>query len=448
MTDTTFDDDDERALPGECRDGYAWPAYGDYSFDRVPGTAARALGVELDRALPPATVPDGDYERVVVLLIDGYGWDRFQAGETPSLLSRATDAGETTAITSVYPSETAAAITALNTGQTPAEHGLLGWNLRLPSVDRTVQTLPFLTRPADDRRAAAAAAGADPTDPALSPTDDPRDLTAATDGAVDGADLFDGESVYERLAAAGVESHAVQPSSVAGGPYGERALAGATIHGVDSVAEFGLSIRRRLTAATAPTYLYAYWPNVDGAAHATGTRSDDYRAELAAVCGAVERELDRLPDATAEETLLVVTADHGHRHADPSAAVDLTDLPRVWGNLARHDDGRPVLPTGGPRNLHLHLQPGTEATVRGALADAAFEARVLDGDAAVDAGLFGDGSVSSKLRERVGDLVVVPKSVGVWIGEEPRKLGFVGHHGGQHPEEMYVPFLAVPLGAW
>jgi len=73
---------------------------------------------------------------------------------------------------------------------------------------------------------------------------------------------------------------------------------------------------------------------------------------------------------------------------------------------------------------------------------------VLDGDAAVDAGLFGDGPVSPKLRERVGDLVVVPKSVGVWIGEEPRKLGFVGHHGGQHPEEMYVPFLAVPLGAW
>lgn len=448
MTDTSFFDGGERALPGVRRDGYVWPAYDDYSFDRVPGTAARALGVDLDRALPPATVPDGDYERVVVLLVDGYGWDRFQAGERPSLLSRAATAGETTAITSVYPSETAAAITSLNTGRTPAEHGLLGWNLRLPTVDRTVQTLPFVTRPADDRRAAAAAAGEDPTVPELSPTDDPRDLTAATDGAVDGENLFDGRSVYERLGEAGVESHAIQPSRITGGPYGAQALAGATVHGVDSVAEFGLSIRRRLTAATQPTYVYAYWPAVDGAAHDAGTRSDEYAAELAAVCGAVERELDRLPDATAEETLLLVTADHGHRQSDPSAAVDLTTLPDVWGSLARHDDGRPVLPTGGPRNLHLHLQPGTEETVRAALSGADFEARVLSGERAVEAGLFGDGPVSPKLRERVGDLVVVPKSVGVWIDDERRKLEFVGQHGGQHPEEMSVPFLAAPVGSW
>jgi arylsulfatase A-like enzyme len=438
-------------LPGRVADGYAWPAYDRYSLDRVPGTAARALGVDLDRSLPTETVPAGDYQNVVVLLLDGYGWDRFQAGERPALLDRLTAAGETTPITSVYPTETAAAITSLNTGRTPAEHGLLGWNLRLPSVDRTVQTLPFLTRPADDARVAAAADGdnsTDPTAPSVPAETAPAELASVTDGAVDGTDLFDGRSVYERLGEAGVESHAIQPSRIVGGPYGEVATAGAQRHGVDSVAAFALSIRRRLAAATEPTYVYAYWPNVDSAAHDAGTRSDDYAAELAAVCAAVERELDRLDDATAAETLLVATADHGHRQSEPSAAVDLSAIPAVWENLARHDDGRPVLPTGGPRNLHLHVQPGRVETVRAALAAAPFDARILDDQTAIDDGLFGTGDVSPKLRERVGDLVVVPESVGVWFGDEQRKLDFVGQHGGQHPEETHVPFVATPLAEW
>ncbi len=57
-------------LPGRVADGYAWPAYDRCSLDRVPGTAARALGVDFDRSLPTGTVPDGDYQNVVVLLID------------------------------------------------------------------------------------------------------------------------------------------------------------------------------------------------------------------------------------------------------------------------------------------------------------------------------------------------------------------------------------------
>ena len=438
-------------LPGQVADGYAWPAYDSHSLDRVPGTAAAALGVEFDRSLPAAAVPDGDYQNVVVLLIDGYGWDRFQAGERPALLDRLAAAGETTPITSVYPTETAAAITSLNTGRTPAEHGLLGWNLRLPSVDRTVQTLPFLTRSADDARIAAAADGNDSTDPTAPsvPSETPSaPLTDVTDDAVDGTDLFDGRSVYERLGDAGVESHAIQPSRIVGGPYGEVATAGAQRHGVDSVAAFALSIRRQLAAATQPAYVYAYWPNVDSAAHDAGTRSGEYEAELAAVCAAVERELDRLDDTTAEETLLVATADHGHRQSTPSNAVDLSELPAVWEHLARHDDGRPVLPTGGPRNLHLHIQPGEVETVRTALAAAPFEARILDGQTAVDDGLFGAGAVSQKLRDRAGDLIVVPESVGVWFGDEQRKLDFVGQHGGQHPEELFVPFVATPLSAW
>ncbi len=437
--DTSGAFDDIEQLPGTERDGYVWPDYDERCLTHVPGTVGELLGVDVGPSLS-ADVFDQSYDNVVVVLVDGLGWDRFAALRTQmSLLDRLTAAGATETLTSVYPSETAAAITSLHTGRTPAEHGLLGWDLRLPAVDRTVQTLPFRTRPVDDANAARAGGGV--------AHEGSQDLGDATDGAVAGTDLFDGDTVYERLAAGGVDSRVVQPSSVVGGEYGEAATAGAVAEGVDSVAAFALAVRRRLERATDPTYVYAYWPNVDSAAHDEGTHSDSYDAELAAVCAALEREFDRLDETTAADTLCLLTADHGHRQSDPTAAVDLAAIPTVWDSLAAHDDGRPVLPTGGPRNVHLHLQPGTRDRVREALADAPFDARVLDGDRALSNGLFGPGPVSPKLEARVGDLVVVPREVGVWFGAESRKLDFVGQHGGQHPEEMYVPLVATPLDA-
>jgi hypothetical protein len=439
-------------LPGTERDGYVFPDYGGHCFARVPGTAAAALGADVGPSLPDGTLPDGDFERVVVLLVDGFGWDRFvDYRDGVPLLGSLDAGGRTTPITSVYPSETAAAITSLHTGRTPAEHGLLGWNLYLPEHDLTCETLPFRTRSVDDgwwHDGEQDDPGASVSGDDSAASTDCVDVAEATDGAVGGRDLFDGESVYERLAAAGVASHAVQPNSVEGGAYGEASMAGATTHGVGTVAEFALELRRQLTAADAPTYLYAYWPKVDGASHREGTTGDPYDAELAAVCHAVERELARVDPSVAAETLVVLTADHGHVNTPAADAVDVTGLPGVTEHLATHDDGRPIPPTGGPRNLHLHLDPDGVGQVRRTIDDADFAARVLTGREAIDSGLFGTGGVSPKLRERIGDLVVVPREVGAWFDGEVRKLAFVGNHGGQHPHEMYVPFVATSLADW
>lgn len=412
----------DETLPGDERDGYVFPEYEGRCIARVPGTAAASVGADVAPQLPAETVPDGSFEHVVICLLDGLGLERYREScDRYSFFDALSTVGRETPLTSVYPSETAAAVTTLHTGRTPAEHGLLGWNLRLPEADLTCQSLPFLTREAD--------------------YGETIDLGEATDGAVTGRDLFDGEAIYERLAAAGVESEVIIPGRITG-PHGDVATAGAGVETVNTVGEFGLRVRRRLAASDGPSYHYAYWPEIDGASHDEGTRSDAYEAELAAVAGALEREFARLDPATARETLVLVTADHGHHDADPGAAVDLTAYPEIWSNLATHADGRPVLPTGGPRNLQLHLADGTRETVRAAIRDAPFEARVLSGERAIESGLFGPGEVSPKLRARVGDLVVVPDRVNVWFDMEARKTEFVGTHGGQHPREMYVPFVA------
>ncbi len=442
-----YDDATRQELLRACsEDGYFRPDYGGYCFADVPKTVGDVLGTDIGRGLPHDVFQgvDTTVSNVVVLLIDGFGLDRYRelsgVAEAESdqgtqkgpantdqdhvvpLLSSLTTTGRVTPLTSIYPSETAAAMTSFHTGLTTAEHGLLAWNVLLPDHDLTIESLPFRTRGGDDPQ-------------------------TATGGSFTKEDLFEGTPVYERLKDHGVTSHAIQPASIVDGAYSTTVLAGAARTGYDSVGELAVTIRRRLEATEGRSYVYAYTGLIDGAAHAEGTTSDRYRAELEAVCGAVERELARVDPKLADDTLLLVTADHGHINTSPDQAIDLTDHGPIWSNLTRDDDGNRIPPTGGPRGVHLHLQDGTTTEVCDYL-ESTVDAQIASGKEALESGLFGSRDPIQLLRRRVGDVVISPRKQNVWYQGEARKLEFIGSHGGQSRAEMLVPFAAANLGSW
>jgi predicted AlkP superfamily pyrophosphatase or phosphodiesterase len=73
-------------------------------------------------------VRDGGVENVVALLVDGFGYEDWKRNRASNpFLSALTEHGTVTPLTSVYSSETAAALTTNHTGVQPVEHGLLGW---------------------------------------------------------------------------------------------------------------------------------------------------------------------------------------------------------------------------------------------------------------------------------------------------------------------------------
>ncbi|QZP36650.1 alkaline phosphatase family protein [Halobaculum magnesiiphilum] len=445
------------------RDGYLFPDYGRYCFAGVPATLGGVLGVDLPGDPLPdgavADVPglagtapgdDADYDRVCHVLVDGFGYEQWHcevaADRAPGWLADLAETARVTPLTSVYPSETAAAITTAHTGRTPAEHGVIGWDVYHQDADRVVQTLPFTTK------------SGEPADEA---------------SGVDAGDLFAGGSIYETLAAAGVDSVTVQPTKAATGAYSAHALAGADSHGYEDLDGFRSLLTEALSESDPDTYCYAYLSDVDGAAHEAGTDSDRYRETLAAVSEAVETALSGVPEEVAESTLLVLTADHGHVDTDPETNVDLwehdfltermrryetgapTEYPLArgdggdsWDGDDDGDDdagaGDPLPPVGGARNVHLHLRPGTTEEVIDYL-DRTFDGRAFTREEALDRGLFGNREVSDRLRRRCGDVVFVHRRKAAWRGDEPGKLGYVGWHGGLTPEEMLTPFAAAPL---
>lgn len=411
----------ETLLDRQTEDGYVFPDYEAGCFADIPHGALSLLSDRFENALPERVFADTqtDVEHVVVLVIDGLGWDQFRRDRADAtFLDRLAEHATVSPLTSIYPSETAAAITSVNTGVTPIEHGLLGWHAYLSEVEESVYTLPFETR---------AGEAVDELHP-----------------EADGSLLFDAEPVYPNAEAAGIDTHVLQPTSTAGSIYSRRLFEGATGHTYGTLPSFGVSLRQHLTDTSGPAYTYAYLPHVDSAAHAVGTDDDLYRSTVSTIGHILERELVReLDPAVADRTLLLVTADHGLLNTGPSTRVRLDrDLGGISEHLELDTDGEPIPPQGGPRNLQFHVREGEVEPLRERL-ETAMPCRTFSREEYLDRGLFGPGETSRAFERRAPDLVAVHLDSAVW--DDSDGLQHVGVHGGMSRAEMLVPLATCRL---
>jgi hypothetical protein len=408
---SVLDDARARSLrENHLADGFLRPDYEAYCFANVAATAAESVGVDLGRTLPDAATAgvDTDAKRVLVLFLDSLGYEQFErVYESVSLLQSFVDAGRVTPLTSTYPSETAACVTTMHTAEDPVSHGLLGWNAYDPEADAVYETLPYLAK--------------DGGDLSLSPTD-----------------LFDADPVYERLSSEGVAPHVVEPDYGPG--YSDASAVGAGTTHYERTTGFALAVRDALRASKAPSYTYAYYPEIDTVSHHDGPHSEAVSMQVAAVCDALERAFATLDDDVAAETLVYLVADHGQVQVQSPTVLDDTG---VLEHVQTDRSGHPLV-LGGPRNVHLHLEDDADpAAARECLAD--LDALVLSKEEALDEDLWGEGSLGPAFERNCGDLIVVPCEDALWPAAEPEELALEGMHGGLHPDEALVPFGAARL---
>ncbi|MFP4591574.1 MAG: alkaline phosphatase family protein [Halobacteriales archaeon] len=413
-------------------DGYLHPDYRGRCIANLPDTVAEVLGVESARALPhdvlapPIEAHEAPIEHVVLVVVDGLGWDRFEElrGRMDPLGAVA-ERASVTPLTSTYPSETAAAMISLYTGLQPVEHGQLGWFSLFPEVDTVGLSLPFTTRTGEPLEAVH---GLD------------REAQFDTDARA---------TVGERLRAAGVAYTHVAPTSIVDSSTSRHAAGDAAAVGYDAVAEALETVATRLEGADGRTYHLVYYPDVDAAAHRVGTRAARYDDAVERAFRAIRRSLlDDLAADVARRTLVLVVADHGLVDTDPATNLDLTDVAAKAGldldvHLRRGADGRRLYPAGSPRNVQLYAAEGRAATLRDRFADA-LDARVYDETTYRDEHLFGDRQPGARFQLRAPDVVVVPREKGLWYDDG--ELDQIGMHGGLHPREMLVPLLALRAG--
>jgi hypothetical protein len=405
------------------RRGWVRPDLGGACFASLPGTIAQLLGATAPSAVLPAALLGGladRYERVVLVYFDAFGLEAAVRHIEHPLLARAAADGVVAPLTSQFPSTTTAHMTTIHTGLDVGEHGLYEWFVLEPKLERLIAPLPF-TFAGDDHEPL------------------PPDFTAQA--------LYPPTTLFELLAREGIASVVAGPAGVAASPTSAALVRGSTRQIGFAEIQSGLA---ELTAAVAslpaPTYGFAYLDSLDSLQHKVGPGQPDATgvdAEITRVLDAIEQHLlAKLP----EDSLVLITSDHGMTAVSPAQTVYLNEGrhgAEVIAHLRHEPSGHPLAPAGSCRDLFLHALPGHAEDLADVLARSLGErAEVRSAAELIDAGLFGPDP-SQRLRERLGDVAVLPVLGEAVYWHTPGRFvqTLWGQHGGLTPQEMEIPLI-------
>lgn len=373
----------------------ARPDYLGNGFVNLVASLVEARG-GAPRHPPLASLPVAelrDARNIVFVIVDGLGDGYLRANGGDGHLARHRRA----AISAVFPSTTATAITTSFTGATPLQHGLTGWFTYFSEAACVAAPLPF------QRRGEKALLGIAPER------------------------IFLERSLFDTLA---VRSIVVSYRPIIDSRYNVHHNGSAERRAYDDLAGFIEQTAEAVRSGPERKLVYAYWPDFDALAHRHGVGSAQVRAHFDALDAAFGELLSRLAGS---DTLLALTADHGFIDCP---AEDSIELPPSLSALLR-------FPLCGERRVafcHVH-EPANFV----ARAQAVFGARaeVRPSRELLEEGWFGTGRAHPRFAERIGDVVLVMKGLGTvkdWVAGEPRHL-HIGNHGGTSEDEMRIPLV-------
>ena len=330
--------------------------------------------------LPSAAM---EADQVVLLVLDGLGWDQFQdrLHLAPTLASMTASR-----ITSVTPTTTATALTSIATGLTPGAHGVVGYRV---AVDHEVlNVLRWTTASGDARR------------------------------------RIDPHQFQPTAAFCSQRPAIVTKAEFVSSGFSGAHLSDVRFHGYRVPSTMLVELRNALRAGE--PFVYAYYDGIDKVAHEYGL-ADHYDAELHAVDRLVADVLGILPRNAA----LVITADHGQ----VDVGDNLVDLhPDVTAHVS--------FQSGEGRFRWLHARPGrVDALAEACRARHSDTGWVRLRDETVEEGWWGD-RVTDATRQRLGDVALVAREpVSYNDADDTGPFSLIGRHGSLTPAEMYVPLL-------
>ncbi len=357
-------------------------AFPDYKkcIANIPNSILKYFGAEtVGDTLPELDAHlDRKYRNVVVMLLDGFGTSiMYKDLEWRSPFQKHLICS----IDSVFLSSTVPATTSVITGLMPCSHAWLGWDNYYKDTGNNVTV--FLNTVQNSSEPAAE-------------YDVARTITPY-------------KSVQERLEEAGVKAYTVSPF-VKPNPDSFRKI---------------INRVRKLCKEPGHKYIYAYWPEPDDTLHGCGCEAEETKKCVRDLEKKIVRFVSEM-----EDTLLIVTADHGHIDTGISR---LQDHPAITDCLER-------LPALEPRVMTFFVKKGMKKVfVREFKKVYGEHFELLTKKEVLERKLFGTGPEHERFRDMLGDyLAVATDDLSIMFTEEkPWKT----MHGGISSNEMKVPLI-------
>ena len=322
------------------------------------------------------------YENVVIILLDGMGKCILEKNLAKDGFF---DTHVKDTYSSVFPPTTVAATTSIATGLHPCEHGWLGWDCYYPQIDKNVcvflNTETGTQNPAADYNVAWKYCGY--------------------------------ESVVSKIRANGGDAYEVTPFAE---PF------------PDSFEKICAQIKS-ICKKPGKKYIYSYWNEPDHIMHEKGC----YGTESKQMIRTLEQQVQQLCDDL-ENTLVIVTADHGHMD---SKGVSITDYPHITECLVR-------LPSIEPRALNLFVkEEKKEQFQREFKKEFGDKFLLWTKEEVLQRKIFGTGMEHPNFKEMLGDyLAIAIDDLSIYSTREEAEF-FIGVHAGMTEEEMIIPLIII-----
>ncbi|MGL6070891.1 alkaline phosphatase family protein, partial [Craterilacuibacter sp.] len=336
-----------KLLSDECH----WPDYSGRCLTNLVASLASSLGasVALQPQLAGSVLDDLETagRDIALLIVDGMGDAQLSRHGPHSFLR--THQQDT--LTSVFPSTTASAVTSLQTGANPAQHGLTGWEMWDAHSRSIVLPLPLNTRYSE---------------------------TTAQPAHSLASHLFNIPSWFDQIKR---PAYALLPQRLINSPYSCHHTGNALRIGHQHWGQLFEQLHDTGKQAAAPAFIYAYTAQLDHEMHDVGP--DDWA--ISRTFNRLDEEIERFCQRKRKRPMtLLITADHGFTTTPDEKRLQWEAQP----DMLRAKLCRPLSGEGRVRFCHTHPDEAESfiELARTALKDQAW---VIAGKDLIAAGVFG-----------------------------------------------------------
>jgi hypothetical protein len=412
-----------KPLPLDLGPASVQPLYDGYSLLNIPSSLAKWFGVPSlphpDLSLPELDDLSESAKQIILVLIDAISLSRFQHWSEGffSALDARSENVLLAPLTSIAPSTTSTALTTLWTGRSPAEHGIVGYELFLKKFGLVANMITHSPMAFEESTGLLYRAGFQPENFLAVPT------------------------LGTHLQGAGVETYAFLPHAIRNSGLSRMHYRDVVCQGYRSLTDLWTGV---CSLAVQPLenkrLIWVYFGRFDWASHHYGPDSREAQLEFEAFIQVMQELLiDHLSSEARRGTVLMLLSDHGQRSTPQDPHYETIHHPELLQYLHMH-------PTGENRLAYLYPKPGHVEAVR-----AYFERswpedfHILESEEALEGGLYGPGEPAVETLDRLGDLIAVSHGDAyLWWALKENNLK--GRHGGFSEEEMIVPLLVARLG--
>ncbi|MFH1409704.1 MAG: alkaline phosphatase family protein [Nanoarchaeota archaeon] len=338
-------------------------------------------------------------KNIILLVLDGIGHHYLKRFPDSFLAQHMKGS-----MTSVFPSTTASCVTTFATGVAPQQHAITAWYMFFKEYGVVAAPLTFVPR-----------FGGIPLDML----------------GLEMKELIDTPPLADRLK---VKSYAILPKELTTSSYSKLLRGKSQFVRYTGLENFFRGIKRTVRLHNRRKFIYAYWPEFDGLSHAFGNSHGMTAAHFLVL----DREVERLVK-TLKDTTIIMTADHGFMDTTPKEIILMKRHPKMAECLS-------IPLCGEPRAVYCYVRPDKKDQFERYVKEKLKEYCTLHtSQSLIKAGYFGKGKLHPKLRDRIGDYVLLMKKNYIMkdalAGRKAR--AHRGNHGGISNEEMMVPLVVI-----